>query len=101
MNTLEKFLDYKVEEVKHTASEGVFAISPLPTGFGDTLGNILRRVLLSSIKGAAITELRIEGVPHQFSTIEGMREDIIHFILNLKGVRFALPDDKPVVLKLE
>ena len=101
MNTLEKFLDYHVEEVKHTTSEGVFAISPLPTGFGDTLGNILRRVLLSSIKGAAITELRIEGVPHQFSTIEGMREDIIHFILNLKGVRFALPDDKPVVLKLE
>lgn len=101
MNTLEKFLDYSVTAEKMTAEEGVFAISPLPAGFGDTLGNVLRRVLLSSIKGAAITELRIEGVPHQFTSIEGMQEDIIRFMLNIKQVRVSLQDDKPVVLKLE
>jgi DNA-directed RNA polymerase subunit alpha len=66
-----------------------FIISPLPYGYGNTLGVALRRVLLSSLSGAAITKVKIAGVKHQFSTLEGMKEDILEFLLNLKKVRFS------------
>ncbi len=98
---IKRFMDYSVTTVSELGNEAVFALSPLPTGFGYTLGNVLRRVLLSSIKGAAISELRMDGVPHQFATVEGMKEDIIRFVLNIKKVRVRLHGDKPVVLKLE
>ena len=79
-----------VDEATHTRFYGEFTIQPLERGFGITLGNALRRVLLSSIQGAAITSIKIDGVLHEFSTIPGIKEDITDVILNLKGVRFKL-----------
>ena len=74
---------------------------PLEKGFGTTLGNSLRRVLLSSLPGAAITSVRVEGVEHEFSTIEGMKEDVTEFLLNLKEVRLRAFSDRPARLFLE
>ncbi|KAF0158650.1 MAG: DNA-directed RNA polymerase subunit alpha [Syntrophaceae bacterium] len=79
-----------VDEATHTRFYGEFTIQPLERGFGVTLGNALRRVLLSSIQGAAITSIKIDGVLHEFSTIPGIKEDVTDVILNLKGVRFKL-----------
>lgn len=79
-----------VDKVTHTNFYGEFTIQPLERGFGITLGNALRRVLLSSIQGAAIVSVKIEGVLHEFSTLPGIKEDITDIILNLKGVRFKL-----------
>ncbi|HPD57271.1 MAG TPA: DNA-directed RNA polymerase subunit alpha [Smithellaceae bacterium] len=79
-----------VDSATHTSSYGEFTIQPLERGFGITLGNSLRRVLLSSIQGAAIVSVKIEGVLHEFSTLPGVKEDITDIILNLKGVRFQL-----------
>lgn len=100
MNTLTKLTNFKVEAVSEEGSTGIYSISPLPPGFGTTLGNVLRRILLSSIQGAAITEVRITGVSHQFSTIEGIKEDVVNLILNLKQIRFKLHDENPVVVTL-
>jgi len=80
---------------------GEFIIEPLERGFGHTLGNSIRRVLLSSIEGAGITRIRVENIMHEFSTLEGMKEDMIEFITNLKGVVFKMESDEPVLLKLE
>lgn len=74
---------------------------PLEKGFGTTLGNSLRRVLLSSLPGAAVTSVRVEGVEHEFSTIEGMKEDVTEFLLNLKEVRLRAFSDRPARLFLE
>ncbi len=79
-----------VDEATHTRFYGEFTIQPLERGFGITLGNALRRVLLSSIQGAAICSIKVDGVLHEFSTIPGIKEDITDVILNLKGVRFKL-----------
>jgi len=76
-------------------SYGKFVIEPLERGFGITLGNALRRVLLSSLQGAAITSIKIEGVLHEFATIPGVMEDVTDVILNLKGVRFRMEGDDP------
>jgi DNA-directed RNA polymerase alpha subunit len=73
-----------------TQNYGRFVISPLENGYGTTLGNALRRVLLSSLDGAAVTSLRVAGVPHEFSTIPGAREDMMLFILNVKQIRFRV-----------
>lgn len=77
-----------------------FVIEPLEAGFGHTIGNSLRRVLLSSLQGSAITSVRIDGVSHQFSTIEGMSEDVLEIILNLKAVRVRVYSDQPIKLLL-
>ncbi len=79
-----------VDEATHTRFYGEFTIQPLERGFGITLGNALRRVLLSSIQGAAIVSIKVDGVLHEFSTIPGIKEDVTDVILNLKGVRFKL-----------
>lgn len=79
-----------VDEATHTRFYGEFTIQPLERGYGVTLGNALRRILLSSIQGAAITSIKIDGVLHEFSTIPGIKEDVTDVILNLKGVRFKL-----------
>ncbi|MDD3249517.1 MAG: DNA-directed RNA polymerase subunit alpha [Smithellaceae bacterium] len=89
-----------VDETTHTRIYGEFTIQPLERGFGITLGNALRRVLLSSIQGAAITSVKIDGVLHEFSTIPGVKEDITDVILNLKGVRFKLGAADTKVVKL-
>ncbi len=80
----------EVDDATHTNSYGEFTIQPLERGFGITLGNALRRVLLSSIQGCAIVSVRIEGVMHEFSTLPGVKEDVTDIILNLKGVRFKM-----------
>jgi DNA-directed RNA polymerase subunit alpha len=82
------------EESSKSATFGRFTIQPLERGFGVTLGNSLRRVLLSSLPGAAITAVKIEGVLHEFSTIPGVQEDVTEIILNLKKVRMRLLDKK-------
>ena len=76
-------------------------MEPLEQGYGHTLGNALRRVLLSSLPGAAITAVKIAGVRHQFSTLEGLEEDIVELILNLKQVRFHYEGEEPVTAKLK
>ncbi len=78
----------KVDE--HETNSASFIIEPLHSGYGMTLGNSLRRVLLSSISGAAITAFKIEGVSHEFTDIKGVKEDVVDIMLNLKGVRFRV-----------
>jgi DNA-directed RNA polymerase subunit alpha len=80
---------------------GEFTIQPLERGYGITLGNALRRVLLSSIQGAAIVSVKIEGVLHEFSTIPGVKEDVTDIILNLKGVRFKLGQADTKVVQID
>lgn len=89
-----------VVEVEQTDKYGKFVIQPLERGYGITLGNALRRVLLTSVPGAAITSIKIEDVLHEFSTIKGIKEDIADLILNLKGVRFKLTDQVPDKVEL-
>ena len=80
---------------------GVYEIDGLYPGYGHTLGNSLRRIILSSLPGAAITAVKIAGVSHEFSTIPGVKEDVINIILNLKKVRIALTTDEPQTLSLK
>jgi len=91
----------EVDEATHTPFYGKFVCEPLERGFGITLGNSLRRVLLSSLQGAAITSVKIDGVLHEFSTIPGVKEDVTDLILNLKQVRLKLHSNQPKTLKLE
>lgn len=84
-----------------TYNYGKFVAEPLARGLGVTLGNSLRRVLLSSLKGAAVTAVKIDGVLHEFSTVPGVVEDITQILLNLKEIRFKLFDEGPVTLYLE
>ncbi len=86
--------------VSKEGNKGVFEIGPLYPGYGTTIGNALRRVLLSSLEGAAITAIKIKGVDHEFSTIPGVLEDVIDVILNLKKVRFKLFKDEPETVTL-
>lgn len=85
----------------HGANSATFVVEPLHNGYGMTLGNSLRRVLLSSIEGAAITAFSIEGVTHEFTTVKGVKEDVVDIMLNLKGVRLRSHSDEPVELRLE
>lgn len=82
-------------------TSATFVIEPLLPGFGLTLGNALRRVLLSSLPGAAITSIRIDGVAHEFSTIKGVTQDVVDIILNLKQVRFKSDSNEPVTIVLD
>ncbi len=91
----------KVERVAEARNYGKFAISPLERGFGTTIGNALRRVLLSSLEGAAITSIHITDVLHEFSDIEGVREDVIQVILQLKQLRMILFDVDVAHIHLE
>ena len=88
-----------VEET--AANSASFVIEPLQAGYGNTLGNSLRRVLLSSIKGGAIVAFRIEGTSHEFTTVEGIKEDVVDIMLNLKNVRLRVHSSEPVELRLE
>lgn len=86
---------------EHTATSASFVIEPLHTGYGMTLGNSLRRVLLSSVEGAAATAFRVEGVTHEFTTIKGVVEDVVDIMLNIKAIRFRCASDAPVEVSLE
>lgn len=91
----------KISTVKEEGNFGVYSYEPLPTGFGYTLANALRRVMLTSIKGAAVTQVKINGINHQFTTIPGIKEDIVEITLNLKKLRFKVFTDEPVVVTLK
>lgn len=97
MNYVNLLMPEKVEldDASYAANFGRFIIQPLERGFGITLGNAFRRVLLSSLPGAAITAIRIDGVQHEFSTVKGVKEDVIEMILNLKEVRIKLLNKRP------
>ncbi|MFZ2494262.1 MAG: DNA-directed RNA polymerase subunit alpha [Candidatus Saccharimonadales bacterium] len=85
----------------HGKTSATFVIEPLHTGYGMTLGNSLRRVLLSSIEGAAIVAFRVEGATHEFTTVKGVKEDVVDIMLNLKNVRVRAHNDEPTELRLE
>ena len=90
---LELNVDYK--EQSKSGDNGSFSLQPLERGYGTTLGNAMRRILLTSIPGAAITHVKIDGVQHEFSTIDGVKEDVADIIMNLKKIRFKLMDNEP------
>ncbi len=91
----------QLEEETATDSFGKFQVEPFERGFGTTIGNGLRRVLLSSIEGAAVTSIKIEGVVHEFSTIPGVYEDVTQMILNVKKLRVRMHTDAPCTLRID
>jgi DNA-directed RNA polymerase subunit alpha len=91
----------EIVEISEDSRYGKFVCEPLERGYGTTLGNSLRRILLSSLPGAAVTTVKIEGVLHEFSTIPGVREDVTDIILNLKTLCLKMYDDEPKVLRVE
>jgi len=84
----------------HSDNSATFVVEPLHSGYGMTLGNSLRRVLLSSIAGAAATSFKIEGVSHEFTTVPGVKEDVVDVMLNLKGIRFRVYGDDVQTLRI-
>jgi DNA-directed RNA polymerase subunit alpha len=93
-------MEFQVPRITHeevTEERGIFVIEPLDRGFGYTFGNSLRRVLLSSLEGAAVTSVKIEGVAHEFTTLKGVREDVTDIILNLKSLTCLLHGESPEV----
>jgi DNA-directed RNA polymerase subunit alpha len=90
----------KIEVVQAAENYGRFKIEPLDQGYGHTLGNALRRVLLSSIPGSAITRIKIDGVFHEFSTIDGVKEDVTEIVLNIKGIRLRSYAERPMKVLL-
>ncbi len=84
----------------HTKTSATFTIEPLHTGYGMTLGNSLRRVLLSSIAGAAVTSFKVEGASHEFTTLPFVKEDLVDISLNIKGLRFRVFSDEPQILRI-
>lgn len=91
----------KIVKTSENKNLGVFAIEPMPKTFGATLGNALRRVLMTSIRGAAVTQMKINGATHQFTSIEGVKEDVVEITLNIKQLRFKLHGDNPIVAVIE
>ncbi|MGB3683602.1 MAG: DNA-directed RNA polymerase subunit alpha [Rubrobacteraceae bacterium] len=89
---------FRVEEEEE--QRAIFVAEPLPRGLGHTLGNSLRRVMLSGLTGSAVTKIRIEGVSHEFSTIPGVKEDVVDIILNVKELKFKLERDEPIELEI-
>ena len=103
MATKELELQVEIKEESKSGDSGSFSLQPLERGYGTTLGNAMRRILLTSIPGAAITHLKIDGIQHEFSSIPGVKEDVADIIMNLKKVRFKLMDNNPdkIIIKLK
>ena len=99
-------LEYKIvmpskpHVVEENGNKGIFEIDGLYPGYGHTLGNSLRRIILSSLPGASITSIKIDGVSHEFKTMDGIKEDVIVMILNLKKTRFKMASDEPQTVTL-
>ena len=91
-------MEIKVSE--YNPSQAVVAVGPFERGFGVTIGNALRRVLLSSLQGAAVTSVQIQGVVHEFSSVPGVREDVTDLVLNLKGIAVRMGEEGPKRLRL-
>jgi DNA-directed RNA polymerase subunit alpha len=100
MSDLNIILPSKLSIISEVGTKGVYEIDGLYPGYGHTLGNSLRRIILSSLSGAAITSLKIDGAPHEFSVLDGVKEDVITILLHLKQVRFRLFTDEPQTVKL-
>ena len=94
-------LPSKPRVVSEEENRGTFEIDGLYPGYGHTLGNSLRRIILSSLPGAAITQVKIDGVEHEFSALDGVKEDVIMILLNLRRIRLALHSDEPVTITLK
>src|SRR3989338_162681 len=94
-------LPSKPRVVKEDEVEGTYEIDGLYPGYGHTLGNSLRRIILSSLPGAAITSVKIDGIEHEFSTMRGVREDVVTILLNLKKLRFEMLTQEPQVVTLK
>ncbi|MEK7462510.1 MAG: DNA-directed RNA polymerase subunit alpha [Patescibacteria group bacterium] len=94
-------LPSKPRVVSEAENRGTFEIDGLYPGYGHTLGNSLRRIILSSLPGAAITQVKIDGVEHEFSALDGVKEDVIMILLNLRRIRLALHGDEPVTITLK
>jgi len=92
---------YTVKLVSEKADYSKIELEPLAQGYGHTIGNALRRVLLTSLTGAAVTSIKVKGVKHQFATLEGLSEDIVELVLNVKSLRVRLDDAEEATLKLE
>jgi DNA-directed RNA polymerase subunit alpha len=92
---------FAIKAIEDKNDYAQFSIEPLEQGFGHTIGNALRRTLLTSIKGSAISQVKIDKVKHKFSTLEGMKEDIVEFILNVKQIRVKSDSNDPVEIHLE
>lgn len=92
---------FHIKTIKSSDVYGKYGLSPLVGGFGHTLGNSLRRVLLITIPGAAITRVKFEGANHLFTTLPGIKEDLVEVSLNLKKVKFTYRKDEPIKLTLE
>ena len=91
----------EIADLSADGCHGVFVVEPLERGFGITLGNSLRRVLLSSLPGVAVTSIRIDGILHEFSTVEGVKEDVTEIVLNVKGIHAKLFTDGPKTVRIE
>lgn len=91
---------FNIKTDSERSDYGRYSIEPLTQGYGQTLGNSLRRVLLTSLSGSAVMAVKIEGVKHQFSTLSGLKEDIIEFLLNIKRIRLTVPEGAPTTLTL-
>src|SRR3990167_771796 len=94
-------LPSKPKVISEEGESGVFEIEGLYPGYGHTLGNSLRRIILSSLPGVAITSVKITGVSHEFSVLEGIKEDVITILLNLKKIRMRFATDEPQTLYLK
>lgn len=101
MPDLNVALPSKPKAIREEGNMGMFEIEGLYPGYGHTLGNSLRRIILSSIPGAAITSLKIDGVLHEFSTLDGVKEDVVAMILNLKKVRFKMHSEEPQTVTIK
>ena len=89
------------EQETLTDSYGKFTVEPFERGYGTTVGNSLRRVLLSSLEGTAITSIQVDGVTHEFTAIKGVQEDVVDLVLNVKELLIRIHDDEPVSMTLE
>jgi len=101
MSDYHVLLPSKPKVIEEGAKKGIFEVDGLYPGYGHTLGNSLRRIILSSLPGAAITSVKIDGVSHEFSTINGVKEDVINIVLNLKKVRIEMLSDEPQTVSIK
>jgi DNA-directed RNA polymerase subunit alpha len=97
---MEAFKDIKVVIKEENENYGMFEISPLPRGYGHTLGNALRRILYSSLKGTGITSVKVKGVDHEYSTLDGVKENVVDIIMNLKQIKFKTGVDEKFTCKI-
>jgi len=97
---MEAFKDIKVVIKEENENYGMFEISPLPRGYGHTLGNALRRILYSSLKGTGITSVKVKGVDHEYSTLDGVKDNVVDIIMNLKQVKFKTGVDEKFTCKI-